>query len=231
MALGLWPWIVPGLDNPYDCWFCPRDQTFGRTSSFHNMFSNCSDAEAFLKGRGSVIRSRKALQHKIDVKFDEIVWPCSVSPNSLLLEWQFGLHCSDILRQIVRGHKSRQLSPLEKLPWHLRQQIACHINCAVDIVCLGLGSKTLASQVVNCGFLPAVKNCPRDLETHMALMSRLSSWMPKHLVFCHHCLMYRPRLDFSTISVCQIETDFVCFTLCLLEVPRRRSIQALTYVC
>lgn len=96
--------------------------------------------------------------------------------------------------------RNNQLSSIESLPPVVFNCILDKLDCRVDAVCLSLTSKTMATTVA-----PVLgKNqspCPADYKTYMALMSRLEMWMPENSLFCYHCLMYRPRINFDTFAM------------------------------
>ena len=53
-------------------------------------------------------------------------------------------------------------------------------------------------------------HCPGDLASTLTLMCKLETWMPGDYLFCHHCLLYRPPLNFGkpeTVEVVYIGAD------------------------
>lgn len=96
--------------------------------------------------------------------------------------------------------RNNQLSSIESLPPVVFNCILDKLDCRVDAVCLSLTSKAMATSIAP--FLDKDQSpCPADFESYMTLMSRLETWMPENSLFCYHCLMYRPRINFDTFAM------------------------------
>ena len=132
-------------------------------------------------------RVQKARQHVVQVELSHIRFPQSVCSKSIPRWLILTDKCS--LNLSCRG--------VENLLPFIATKILAEVSCKVDMACLLLISKTMAMRAGPFANHSGLC-CPNDRRTYITLMSRFESWMPQRLLFCHHCLLYRPRANFQT---------------------------------
>ena len=104
--------------------------------------------------------------------------------------------------------RTLRLSPVEHSSDYLLTCIIQHIGCKTDLICLALTSKTMARRIQP--FILVERPCDDGWEGYVNLMSKLESWMPGYLLFCHHCLIYRPSIDFDWQGNRRLRICFSC---------------------